>query len=340
MLKAKVALLAITLVFSFMAFNPALPTAVAQPETKINILSNPFGASGYVLSFALADMINKNSTWLRAACLETKSSTVNVRTVAQDPEKRKNHLVFTSSYTNLDAARANPPFKKPYTTIRWVGKTIVVGATFISSSPKIRKPQDMIGKRVALGARGATTDIGPSAILDAWGIKDKVKLSYLPWGPGKTAFLDGTVDVHILSAIDIGGGHFSPPPAGAEIMASPKPVYFIDADEKTCQKAREKTGYPIYPYPVPAGALGKKQPDPILMQSQVLAWYADLAMDDKVVYEISRVMWENAAKFAEKHATGKGITQENIHMVPGLTEKDMHPGALKFAKEKGLKIGR
>jgi hypothetical protein len=26
-------------------------------------------------------------------------------------------------------------------------------------------------------------------------------------------------------------------------------------------------------------------------------------------------------------------------MVPGLTEADMHPGALKFAKEKGLKIG-
>jgi TRAP-type uncharacterized transport system substrate-binding protein len=123
-------------------------------------------------------------------------------------------------------------------------------------------------------------------------------------------------------------------------MASPKPVYFIDADEETCRKAREKTGYPIYPYPVPAGALGKKQPDPILMQSQVLAWYADLAMDENVVYEISRIMWENADKFAEKHATGKGITKENIDMVPGLTEQDMHPGALKFAKEKGLKIGR
>ena len=114
----------------------------------------------------------------------------------------------------------------------------------------------MIGKRVALGARGATTDLGPGAVLEAWGIKDKVKLSNLPWGPGKTAFIDGTVDVHILSAIDIGGGQFKPPPAGAEIMASPKPVYFIDVDEEVCRKAREKTGYPIYPYPVPAGALG------------------------------------------------------------------------------------
>ena len=330
--------IALGLIVGFM--NPQISMAASEPETRINILSNPFGASGYVLSFALADMINKNSTWLRATCLETKSSTVNVKTVADKPEQRKNTLIFSSAYTNLKASRGDPPFKEPYTSIRWVGKTIVVGAAFISSSPKIRTPQDMIGKRVALGARGATTDLGPGAVLDAWGIKDKVKLSNLPWGPGKTAFLDGTVDVHILSAIDIGGGKFNPPPAGAEIMASPKPVYFIDVDEEVCRKAREKTGYPIYPFPVPAGALGPKQPDPIVMQSQVIAWYADLALDEKVVYEISRIMWENAEQFAEKHVTGQGITKENLHMVPGLTEKDMHPGALKFAKEKGLKIGK
>jgi TRAP transporter TAXI family solute receptor len=336
--KGKFVLLAMVLFFGFSIITSPVSKA-AEPETTIHILSNPFGSSGYVLSFALADMINKNSSWLRATALETKSSTVNVRTVAEDPEKRKDYLVFTSAYTNLDAARAKPPFKKPYKGLRWVGKTIVVGATFISSNAGIRKPQDMIGKRVALGAKGSTVDLGPSAVLEAWGIKDKVKLSYLPWAAGKTAFLDGTVDVSILSAIDIGGGKFSPPPAGAEIMASPKPVYFIDADEETCKKARDISGYPIYPVPVPAGALGPKQPEPIVIQSQVIAWYADLAMPEKVVYEISRIMWENAGQFAEKHITGRGITRENIHMVPGLTEADMHPGALKFAKEKGLKIG-
>ena len=331
--------LVMALVLSLVLIKSGVSMAASDQITKINILSNPFGSSGYVLSFALAEMINKNSDRLRATCIETKSSTVNVKTVADNPEKRKDTLIFTSSYTNLDAARGRPPFKEPYTSIRWVGKTIVVGAAFISSDPKIRTPQDMIGKRVALGARGSTVDTGPSAILDAWGIKDKVKLSHLPWGPGKTAFIDGTVDVHILSAIDIGGGKYNPPPAGAEIMASPKPVYFINSDEEACRKAREKTGYPIYPWVVPAGALGPKQPEPVLFQSQVIAWYADLAMDEKIVYEISKIMWENAEQFAEKHITGKGITKENIHMVPGLTEKDMHPGALKFANEKGLKIG-
>ena len=340
MKKVTFVLLALALVLSLLLINARVSVAASDQETNINILSNPFGASGYVLSFALAEMINKNSSWLRATCLETKSSTVNVMTVAGDPEKRKNTIVFTSSYTNLDAARAKPPFKQPYTSIRWVGKTIVVGAIFISSNPKIRTPQDMIGKRVALGARGSTVDVGPAAVLDAWGIKDKVKLSNLPWGPGKTAFIDGTVDVGILSAIDIGGGKYNPPPAGAEILASPKPVYFISVDEEVCRKAREKTGYPIYPWDVPAGTLGPKQPDPIVLQSQVIGWYADLAMDEKIVYEISRIMWENADKFGEKHITGNGITKENIHMVPGLTEQDMHPGALKFAREKGLKIGR
>lgn len=339
MRKSGLALLVVVVVLSVSFLRCDVASAQSEKTTDINIMSNPFGSSGYVLSFALADMINKNSTWLRATCIESKSSTVNVKTLADNPEKRKNTLIYSSPYTNLDAARGKPPFNESYDSIRWVGKTIVVGAVLISSSPDIRKPEDMVGKRVALGARGATTDLGPSAVLDAWGIRDQVKLSYLPWGPGKTAFLDGTVDVHLLSAIDIGGGKYRPPPAGAEIMASPKPVYFISVDEEVCRKAREKSGYPIYPMPVPAGALGPKQPDPISMIHMVISWYADLAMDPKVAYEISRIMWENVGQFAEKHATGKGITKDNIHMVPGLTEADMHPGVLRFAKEKGLKIG-
>lgn len=146
MYKMKLVLLVIALVLSVGFMHPQTSTAASEPETKINILSNPFGASGYVLSFALADMINKNSTWLRATCVETKSSTVNVKTVADDPKKRENTLIFSSAYTNLKASRGDAPFKGSYTSIRWVGKTIVVGAAFISSSPKIRKPQDMIGK--------------------------------------------------------------------------------------------------------------------------------------------------------------------------------------------------
>ena len=332
-------LLSIALVVNFLLISPKVSIAGSQPITKIDILTNPFGSSGYVLSFALAELINKNSTWLRASCMETKSTRVNVMNLAVNPEKRKNTLVYSAVYTNLQASRGEAPFPKPYTGLKWVAKTILVGIPIFSSDPKIRGPESMIGKRIGLGPKGATTDVGPAAVLKAWGILDKVKISNLAWSPAKMAFLDGTIDVTIMAIVDIGGGNWKPTPVGAEILASQKPVYFIDQDDKACQKARELTGYPIYPWVVPAGALGPKQPEPVVMQSQCIAWFADSAMDEKIVYEVSRIIWENAEKFREKHATGRGITKENIHMVPGLTEKDMHPGALKFAREKELKIG-
>ena len=59
--KLKFVLPVIALVLSIVFIIPQNSMGASEPETKINILSNPFGASGYVLSFALADMINKNS---------------------------------------------------------------------------------------------------------------------------------------------------------------------------------------------------------------------------------------------------------------------------------------
>lgn len=339
MKRGVVLLSAIVFTMGLALIGYGVPDASAQAKKEIEIYANPLGTSGYVLSFALADMINKNSKLLHATCIETKSTTVNVMTLAKYPEKRKNAVIYSSPYTNLRAQWAQPPFKKPYSGLKWIGKTIMVGIAFITADENIKKPQDMIGKRIGVGPKGATIEFGPAAVLKAWGIFDKVKISNLSWGPGKTAFIDGTIDVGILAAVNVGEGKWKANPAGAEIMASPKPVHFINQDEAVCRKAREASGYPIFAWEIPANGLGPKQPAPLWTQAQLISWYVDEAMDDETAYEISRILWENADKFREHHATGRGINPENIHMVPELTEKDLHPGALKFAKEKGLQIG-
>jgi len=57
-----------------------------------------------------------------------------------------------------------------------------------------------------------------------------------------------------------------------------------------------------------------------------------------VVHEVCRIMYENSKKFAEYHFLGKAITRETLAELPG-GEKRWHRAALKFYKEKGIKIG-
>jgi TRAP-type uncharacterized transport system substrate-binding protein len=63
-------------------------------------------------------------------------------------------------------------------------------------------------------------------------------------------------------------------------------------------------------------------------------------MDQEVVYEVCRVIYENSSRFGQVHAVGKGMTKDRLAAIPVFTESDFHPGAVKFYKEHGIKIGR
>ena len=52
--------------------------ASAADKIELQVYSNPFGHTTYVLSFALAEIINKNSSRLHATCMESKGSAANI----------------------------------------------------------------------------------------------------------------------------------------------------------------------------------------------------------------------------------------------------------------------
>ncbi|MBW1800267.1 MAG: hypothetical protein JRJ85_06005 [Deltaproteobacteria bacterium] len=76
-------LLGIALVFILV--NPAASSE--RKKASVNILGAPFGVAGYIACFTLADLINKNSSWLRATAYEG-GSVDNVRQLAAYPKKR------------------------------------------------------------------------------------------------------------------------------------------------------------------------------------------------------------------------------------------------------------
>ena len=70
-----------------------------------------------------------------------------------------------------------------------------------------------------------------------------------------------------------------------------------------------------------------------------LGWLVSENMDDEIVTEIIRIIYENADQFANYHAVGRGITKETIGQLP-VPRDSYHPAVVKFLESKGLKVGR
>lgn len=325
---------------------PAGKALASQQEVRIDILGTQLGGSGYNLSYALSDLINKHSQWLRATVVETSGMVENVRTLAEQPDRRKTTIIYAESLSMYQAKVADPPFKKPYTTLKIISRLYESPIVLATLNPKIQSYKDLIGKKVSIGPPGFGGYQHMIRILKyGWGILDKVKIEPLGLGPGKDALIDGLIDVALQAFIITTPGEtaskprqVTPTPAAQELIYRANP-YWVNMDSEALDKARKETGYPIFRVEIPAAFLGPKQLDPIGGEMVNMNWSCDIEMPENVVSEICRVIYENWNKFKDYDATGKSVVQKAMGMVVGTVGEDFHPGAVKFYKKYGVKIG-
>jgi len=95
-MKKLLLILVLSLLVSGLLFGWGKP-ALSQPSREkvaVDILSMKFGGSGYVACFALSEIINKHSPWLRAKVIETAGAIANLKTFSEEPKKRKDSLGY------------------------------------------------------------------------------------------------------------------------------------------------------------------------------------------------------------------------------------------------------
>ena len=330
--------LCFALVATGLAWNVNPCGAQVKKPYSIDIYTFKVGTLTYAMGVALAEFINKQSTWLRANAIEASSAVVTARIVATEPEARKKIMGFMNRW---EPETAYPPFKQPYMGIKEMAVIGFATNGFVSLNPKIKTVKDFSGKKVALGLSpsAARVDLPKAAVLKA-GAKD-VKFQEMGFEDGIRAIGDGLID-GILSACfmsDAKDLKFGPNPALGELIAT-KNVQFVSLDKKAYDEAQTEiakgTIMEYFSYTIPAGAV-PKQADPWVVQGGPITWNCDKEMPDEVVYEIIRIMAGNTAGFEKYHPLGKTITPENMAKLSN--ESVVHPGALKYYKEKGIKIG-
>ena len=321
--------------------NPAAPSEPKQ--ATIHILGSPFGVSGYIAAFTLADLINKQSKWLKATAYEG-GSVDNVRQLAAYPKKREDTII-NGGLSSIAMARSTiGPFKnkEKYTTLKAISAYFKACPTFITLDPNIKGPSDLLDKRIGVikPPGGQQAAMGLAVLKHGLSLPvEKMKVQYLTWGGLLDAVIDGNVDFAYVGTTQGKGENIVPSPSLRKFLAAvKKPVYWYSFPPDVVKKAREASRILFYSQFVPAGAMGNKQPKEFWAFTNMIGWWADEAMDSDIVYEITRVIAENTPAFGQAHKALLVLSPQTMGSLAP-EETDFHAGALKYYKEKGLPVG-
>ena len=190
----------------------------------------------------------------------------------------------------------------------------------------IKSVKDLAGKRVGVGNAGSGAFANCELFFTHMGVWDTVKRNAMGYNDAAAAFGNNQLDAFWL---------FTAFPSGAVIMAAQtNDIDMIDLNKD----AIDSGFYDKYPYfsklAVPAGTYkGVDKATPSFQDSTL--WVANADVPDNVVYKLLSTVYtdEGLAHMVSQKKTFKEMsiaTGANGIVTP------MHPGAIKFWKEKGV----
>lgn len=195
----------------------------------------------------------------------------------------------------------------------------------IVSKSDITSIEDLRGKRVSVGDIGSGCEFNARQILDAYGISfDDIQVNNLSFGDSATALKDAKIDAFFCVA--------GAPTTAIVELATSNSINILRIDDEHADKLI--ADYPFYTkFDVPGGAY--KGVDSNVQTVAVVATYiVSNDLSEKVVYDMTKALFENAAEIAKAHPKGAELNAE--YSVKGISIP-IHPGALKYYKEIGVR---
>ena len=308
-----------------------------QAETRnILIAGGRTTSPWYSMCQALAKFINKKSTWLRAEAVSTAGITGDVDLVKEKPQE----YIGINSFSHIHYRPGHDWGEKrgTYTGDRFIANATSMSQCFVTYDPNLKTVQDLAGKTVDVGRKGAANTPDHKAVLEKYGVADKVKYVYTGYGGGAAKMKDGLVDATMLIFNHIYPDQFSKG-GMIEKLETRGPVYYIGFDRDILLQVREME-FATLPVRVPAGALDPKtQTQALWAFNDPTFFMADERMDEKVVYEITRIIWETPAEeWAKWNPMGAHMNATFKAAMPSLKLYQAHPGAKKFYDEHQIEL--
>ncbi len=286
---------------------------------------------------AVATILNDNKgeqDW-KAQATGTKGSKENIRGL----DKGTYQLGMSNSAISYNAVRGEGGWDKKY-DLRAVA-TIApnIGLFITKKSSGIKTIADLKGKRVAVGPAGAGFEMFLGPLMTEHGVKytaDEKEFTAVnaKYSDAVQQLGDGGID-----AAFVGGAI---PTSAVTQACTTYDVQFIQYDPEARKRliekydffqaatipAKNRDGKPTYK------GMGDEDFPAMNVGSMQLVTYA--SVDEEVVYQITKRVWEHRADIAKLHPAGKAINEKNASRYTGT---DFHPGAIRYYKEAKVWLG-
>jgi TRAP transporter TAXI family solute receptor len=235
--------------------------------------------------------------------------------------------IMQEALTGTDTFEGQKPYKDMRVMIFMGDQAVCVVA--LAKSP-IKSFSDLAGKKVNVGAPGG---IGPSiakSMFKALGIEDKVKLSFLNPEGAAQGVKDGQIDVALAP-----GSPFTP--SFVELARSTT-IRLIEPTKEEEDKIEKGLPYMEVKTIAPNKAPGENADKPRKAFFWGQYWVATPKMPDQAVYDALKITQE--PKNREMLTKVMNLWGESGPVFGPVAKMGMplHPGAIKFWQEKGVKL--
>lgn len=289
----------------------------------ISIGTAPVGGVFYTIGGAISDVLNQNkgvNDW-NVAAESTGGSMENIRRLDSGDIQ---FAVSNSSITYF-AVRGEEGWEKEY-NVKSVMTLFPNVAMFVAKKESgIAEIADLKGKRVSVGPQGAGFEYFIRPILKAHGVTYD---DFEPIYAGQQTSVDYLGDGSIAAAF-LGGGV---PTGSITSAASTMNILLVPYGEAEKKQLFEQ--YAFFGEATIPPATYRGQEDAFNGMNVGSAHLITSAQaDEELVFQFTKVVYENRAKVAEKHKAGKAVNEKNVVRNTGT---EFHPGAVRFYKEIGI----
>ena len=272
----------------------------------VTIGTAPAGGAFAPVGNAIAGVVDSNKGELNwtVNTQGTKGTQENIRRL----EAGELEFGMANAAISYFATKGEGAWKKPH-DIRVVTTIAPNVGIFVSTkSAEITTIAGLKGKRVVLGPAGAGFDYFLKPLLKAHGVTyDDMTVLNGNYLAAVDMIADGKADAAFM-------GGAIPIPAVVQLCAS-QDVVFLDLEDNVADKL---TDYPFYfPVNVPQDKYSDLDRDLAGMNVGNMQLITHAKVSEDVVYNLTKLMYENRAQIVEKHPAGKRSIQRTRSRIRG-----------------------
>ena len=295
----------------------------------VTITTGPSGGTHEIVGAAAAEIWKNNISGVTFSAVPSSGTAANLPLM----EAGQAEVGTCTGDSATSALEGTAPYDKAYTSVSAMfalyPNTLQI---WVQADSGIQDFDDLIDKKFTFAAPGSGPFQPTLNMMELFGFsEDDVKkaggtIEYLDWSTATSKLQDGLLDAVIWTT--------SFPAAKIVEVETTRDLRLLQVSPDMLDKYCETYGGWVS-VTIPAGTY-KNQPEDVTTIGTPNFFMVNNSLDNDLVYEMTKVLWENRESLGNTHALLKNISLENVAVGMGF---ELHPGALKFYQEIGATIG-